>query len=264
MRLLLLWAVLTQQHAHASAADDLRAGAALDLAGRGAEARKYFASAIHAAGQPAGKLDAERAMAISYAFEGDCRGAEKYDRAAYDFLMEAGDYPSAAEVADELGRICLESGVPDIAYDWYRRGHDAGLKPEDLPDARKDLWNFRWAHARARIAARRGKPEEAAKQVAAARSILARGTNPDQEVYLPYLTGYVAFYANDYNGALGQLRNANQADPFIQCLIAQSYEKLGDLENARTWYGKAAGTMAHSVSAAFARPFSVRKLEQIH
>jgi Flp pilus assembly protein TadD len=76
--------------------------------------------------------------------------------------------------------------------------------------------------------------------------------------------GYVAFYSGDYPRALEHLRNANQNDPFIQCLIAQSYEKSGDLENARTWYGKAAGTTAHSVPAAFAQPFSVRKLQQIH
>jgi tetratricopeptide (TPR) repeat protein len=263
MLLLLLCAALAQQ-SRTSAADDLRAGVALDLAGRGAEARKYFASAIHLAAQPAAKLDAQRAMAISYAFEGDCRGAEKYDGAAYDFLIGAGDYSSAAEVANELGRICLDSGAIDAAYDWYRRGHDAGLTPENLPDARKDLWNYRWAHARARIAARRGKPEEAARYVASAKSILDKRTNPDQEIYLPYLMGYVAFYAGDYSHAQEYLRNANQSDPFIQCLIAQSYEKSGDLENARTWYGKAAGTTAHSVPAAFARPFSVRKLQRIH
>lgn len=263
MLFFLLCAAMAQQ-SRSSAADDLRAGVVLDLAGRGAEARKYFASAIHAAAQPAAKLDAERAMAISYAFDGDCRGAEKYDRAAYDFLIEARDFASAGEVADELGRICLDSGALDLAYDWYRRGHDAGLTPENLPDARKDLWNFRWAHARARIAARRGKTDEAARYVAAAKSILDKRTNPDQEVYLPYLMGYVAFYSGDYPRALEHLRNANQNDPFIQCLIAQSYEKSGDLENARTWYGKAAGTTAHSVPAAFAQPFSVRKLQQIH
>jgi tetratricopeptide (TPR) repeat protein len=264
MLLLLLCAALAQQHSQNAGVDDLRAGVSLDLAGRGAEARKHFTSAIHAAAQPTAKLDAQRAMAISYAFEGDCKGAERYDRAAYDFLIQAQNFSSAAEVADELGRICLDAGAIDIAYDWYRKGHDAGLTSQNLPDASKDLWNFRWAHARARIAARRGKPDEAAKYVAQAKSILDKGTNPDQEIYLPYLTGYVAFYAADYSRALEQLRNANQADPFIQCLIAQSYEKLGDLENARTWYGKATRTAVHSVPAAFARPFSVRKLQQIH
>jgi len=264
--MLALWllAALAQQQGQDSGADPLRAGVALDLEGRGAEARKYFARAIQSAKQPSAKLKAQRAMAISYAFEGDCRGAEKYDRAAYEFLIEAGDFSNAGEVADELGRICLEAGAVDNAYEWYRKGHDAGLMQENLPDARKDLWNFRWAHARARIAARRGKADEAAKYVAAAKSILAKATNPDQEVYFPYLAGYVAFYAGNYSAALAQLREASQSDPFIQYLIAQCYEKLGDVENARAWYGKAAGASVHSVPAAFARPFSARKLQQIH
>jgi tetratricopeptide (TPR) repeat protein len=213
---------------------------------------------------PAAKLEAQRAMAVSYAFDGDCRGAEKYDRAAYDFLIEAGDFQNAGEVADELGRICLDAGAVDIAYEWYRRGHDAGLTPENLPAARKDLWNFRWAHARARIAARRGKQDDAARYVIAAKLVLDKGTNPDQQVYFPYLTGYVAFYAGNYTGALAQLRDANQGDPFIQCLLAQCYEQLGDFGNARIWYRKAATATAHSVPVAFARPFSMQKLQQIH
>jgi hypothetical protein len=120
MLFFLLCAAMAQQ-SRTSAADDLRAGVVLDLAGRGAEARKYFASAIHAAAQPAAKLDAERAMAISYAFDGDCRGAEKYDRAAYDFLIDARDFASAGAVADELGRICLDSGALDLTMPGSRR-----------------------------------------------------------------------------------------------------------------------------------------------
>jgi tetratricopeptide (TPR) repeat protein len=263
---LLLCAVLAQQHGHDSGTDNIHAGVVLDLAGRSPEARKYFAQAIKAAKTPAEKVQAQRAMAASYAFTADCRGAENFDRAAYDFFIESGDFYNAGEVADELGRICLDSGDIDTAYERYRKGHDAGLEPENLPVARKDLWNYRWAHARARIAARRGKREEAERYVSAAKAILEMGTNPDQEIYFPYLTGYVAFYTGDYSGALANLRNANQTDPFIQCLIAQCYEKLGlgDSGNARTWYGKAASTTAHSVPAAIARPLSVLKLQQIN
>ena len=57
--------------------------------------------------------------------------------------------------------------------------------------------------------------------------ILDKGTNPEQAQFFPYLKGYVAFYAGDYKAALEQLKQANQNDPFIQCMIAQTYEKLG-------------------------------------
>jgi tetratricopeptide (TPR) repeat protein len=236
------------------------AGVVLDLMGRYPDARKYFTQAIKSAATPLERAQAQRAMTISYAFTGDCRGAEKYDRAAFDFFHASGDFYDAGEVADELGRLCLDAGELDIAYEWYRRGHDAALLEEKIAPARVDLWNFRWAHARARIAARRGKEAEAAKYVAAAKAILDKGTNPEQQAYLPLLTGYVAFYRGDYAGALAELRNANAADPFVQCLMAQCHEKLGDMGAAREYYRQAAAATAHSVPVAYARPFALGRL----
>ena len=239
------------------------AGTVLDLMGRYAEARKYFAQAIKVAPTPVDKAQANRAMAISYGFAGDCRGVEKYDRAAYEFFLTSGDFYNAGEVADELARLCLDSGDVDTAYDWYRKGHEAGLQEENISPGRVNLWNFRWAHARARIAARRGKVEDAAKYLAAAKAILEKRTNPDQQAYLPYLAGYVAFYGGDFSAALTHLQEANQGDPFIQYLMAQCYEKLGDTDNARSYYGQAAAATAHSVSAALARPYAARKLQSV-
>jgi tetratricopeptide (TPR) repeat protein len=42
----------------------------------------------------------------------------------------------------------------------------------------------------------------------------------------------VALYRGDYQTALEDLQKANQNDPFIQSLIGQTYEKLGDKEKA--------------------------------
>jgi len=237
------------------------AGVVLDLLGRYTEARAYFSQAIKSAPTPAEKAQARRALAISFGFAHDCGGAEKADRSAYKYFLEAPDFYSAGEVADEVGRLCLDAGDLDTAGEWYRKGHDAGLQETNIPQQRKDLWAFRWAHARARIAVRRGKLEDARKFVAAARTILDRGTNPEQQVYFPYLTGYVSFYSGDYAAALAELQSAVQTDPFIQCLIAQSYDKLGERAQALEYYRKAANTTAHSVPAAYARPFARARLE---
>ena len=237
------------------------AGVVLDLMGRYTQARKYFSQAIKAAPTPLEKAQAQRALAVSFGFTHDCRGAGKADRSAYEYFLDAPDFYSAGEVADEVGRFCLDAGDLDTAYAWYRKGHDAGQQEHNIPPARKDLWDFRWAHARARIAARRGNIEHARKYIAGARAILDKGTIPEQQIYFPYLTGYVAFYAGDYAAALAGLRDAAQSDPFIQCLIAQSYDKLGDREKALEYFRKAASTTAHSVPAAFARPFAKAMLE---
>jgi tetratricopeptide (TPR) repeat protein len=237
------------------------AGVVLDLLGRYAEAQKYFGQAIKAAATPLEKAQAQRAMAISFGFATDCKGVAKYDLSAYEYYLAAPDFYSAGEVADELGRLCLDAGDTGAADYWYQKGHAAGLQEGNITAAHKDLWNFRLAHARARIAARRGKADEAKKFVAAAKAILDKGTNSEQRIYFPYLTGYVAFYAGDYAAALADLQEAQQTDPFIQCLMAQSYEKLGNQAKAQEYYRLAANSTAHSVPAAFARPFARRKME---
>ena len=244
-----------------SAAANSGAGVVLDLLGRYDEARADFAQAIKFASSPAEKVKIERALAISYGFTRDCRGAEKADRSAYEYFLNQPDYYSAGEVADELGRICLESGDGNAAYLWYQKGREAGLRESAIPKEREDLWEFRWDHARARIAARRGKPDEARKFVAAAKAVLDRGRLPaDQQSFFPYLTGYVAFYAGDYQAALGDLQRAEVSDPYIDCLLAQTYEKLGDAEKARGLYRQAASATAHSVAVALARPLAMAKV----
>jgi tetratricopeptide (TPR) repeat protein len=107
-----------------------------------------------------------------------------------------------------------------------------------------------------RGAARRGNQPEARKHVAAAKAILDRGViDKSQAQFFPYLTGYVAFYTGDYQAALEDLEKANRNDPFIQCLIGQTYGKLGNKEKAMECYRKAAETTAHNPAAAYARRF---------
>lgn len=236
------------------------AGVVLDLMGRGEEARKYFARAIESAPTPQAKAGAQRAMAMSYAFEGNCRKTVEYEQQVFDSYVAAKDFFQQGETANEAARVCIDSGDLDTAYKWYKTGHDTGLREPDIKPDRVDLWEFRWEHAQARIAARRGNPAEARKHVAAAKAALDKGTNPQQAQFFPYLAGYVAFYSGEYKAALEELQKANQNDPFIQCLIAQSYEKLGDLEKAKEFYRKAAATIAHNPPAAYARPFAKKKL----
>ena len=70
----------------------------------------------------------------------------------------------------------------------------------------------------------------------------------------------MAFYAGDYKTALEELGKANQADPFIQCLMAQAYEKLGEKDKAREYYRKASTASAHNPAAAYAVPLARKKL----
>jgi tetratricopeptide (TPR) repeat protein len=199
-------------------------------------------------------------MAVSYAFAGKCDGALDYERQIFASYNNQKKYFDAGEVADEAARICLDTGDLDLASKWYRTGHDTGLKEPGIKPDRVDLWNFRWEHAQARIAAQRGDKQEAQRHVAAAKAILDKGTIPQQAQFFPYLQGYVEFYEGNYKSALAHLEKANQNDPFIQCLIGQTHEKLGDHDAAMQYFQKASMATMHNPAAAYAVPFAKKKL----
>jgi tetratricopeptide (TPR) repeat protein len=116
----------------------------------------------------------------------------------------------------------------------------------------------------ARIAAQEGKQADAQKHVAAAKSILDKGALPQQqEQFLPYLVGYLAFYGGDYKTALDEFLKANQNDPFVQCMTGRTYEKLGDKTKAIEFYKKAVTAISHNPPAPYAVPYSRRRLAQL-
>jgi Flp pilus assembly protein TadD len=236
-------------------------GIALDFTGNYAEARAQFTKAIELAATPQQKAQAQRSMAMSYAFEADCPDAAKYETPVYEMYLADKDFFDAGEVANELARVCLDAGNLAEAAKWYQTGHDVGLREPDIKPDRKDLWEFRWEHAQARIAARRGNKAEAERHIAAAKAILDRGTNPQQAQFFPYLVGYVALYTGDAGTALAELQKANQSDPFIVCLMGEAYEKLGQKEQAAAAYKKASTlSTAHNPPNAYARRLTRKKI----
>lgn len=238
------------------------AGVVLDLMGRGAEARKHFAKAIEIAPTPQAKANAQRQMAMSYAFENDCQNTVKYEQQVIDYHVTQKDFYQQGEMANEAARVCIEAGDFNTAEKWYKIGTEVGLKEPNISPDRVALWNFRLAHAQARLAARRNQKAAAQKYVAEAKSILDK--NPEmakqQAIFYPYLTGYVAYYTGDYKTALTEFLQANQNDAFIQTLIGQTYEKLGQQDKAIEYYRKASQVTSHNPPAAYARPFTRKKL----
>ena len=237
----------------------LESGIALDLKGDYSAAREHLQKAIDIA--PADQKNrALRVMAFSYAFENNAAEAEKYEKQVFDAQLAKSDFEAAAGVANELARIKLESGDIDSAEHWYQVGYDTAMRKTDMKEADKNLWVFRWSNAQARLAARRGQKDEAQKQVAAAKAAFDKANNPDQAQFMPYLTGYVAYYGGDYKTAVSDLQKANQEDPFILVLQAQAYEKMGDAAKAKEYYGKVMANNGHGPTNAFARPIARKKL----
>jgi len=235
-------------------------GVVLDLQGNYAEAQQHFTKAIEVA-PPDLKQQALRSMAFSYAFERNANKAAEFETQVFNTRMAKGDFVAAAEACNELARIYLESGDPDHAYEWYKKGYDTAARKSDLSEAAKNLWLFRWESAQARVAARRGKAEEAQQHVPAAKAALDKANNPDQARFYPYLTGYVAFYAGDYKTAIAELRKADQHDPLILALLGEACEKSGDAALAKDYYRKVLEINFHNPTNAFARPLAKKRLE---
>ena len=252
----------------------MQRAAQLDLAGSTSQARVIFQALIDSAADLAARATAQRAMAISYAFDGDCASTGKYEEVviAYWATREQAEPQNAfyqeGEMADEAARVCIDAGDLAAAERWYRRGYEDGIKEPAPPTHARSLWEYRLAHALGRLAARRGDTTEARRQIAVARRILDGDSAmaAQQERFFPYLVGYVALYTGDLATAEAQLKQAvdlrgNQRDPFLRCLLAQTLERLGRREEATAAYRQAYDlATAHNPPAAFVRPFVRRKL----
>jgi tetratricopeptide (TPR) repeat protein len=254
---------------------ELRQAASLDTDGKTAEARAIYQRLIDQATDPSAKANLQRSMAMSYAFDGDCANTVKYEEMvmAYWMTREQAEPQNAfyqeGEMADEGARVCIDAGDLATSERMYRRGYELGTREPDPKTHPKSLWDYRLAHALGRIAARRGDKAEAQRQIQAARKALDGdpAMAEQQERFFPYLVGYVALFTNDLKTAESEFTKmlglqGNQNDPFMNCLLAMTYEKMGDTDKAKELYQKAYDlATAHNPPAAFVRPFARKKIE---
>lgn len=257
-----------------SQAAAMREASQLDIAGRTTEARMIFQRLIDSAADPAAKAAAQRAMAMSYAFDGNCGRTLEYEQLVIDYgkTREAAEPQNAfyqeGEMANEGARVCIDAGDLASADKWYRLGAELGNREPEPRTHPRSLWDFRLAHALGRLAARRGDAAEARRQIALARRALDGDSAmaAQQERFFPYLTGYVALYAGDAHDAERDLARAvslrgNERDPFMVALLGMAYERLGRADDAHATYQKAYDlATAHNPPAAFVRPFVRKKL----
>jgi tetratricopeptide (TPR) repeat protein len=236
-------------------------GLALDLAGRYAEAREHFQRAL-ALAPPERRNTLLADLGTSFAFEGRADDAARFYQRAFDAQTQAGDPAAAAATANALGRVYLESGKAVKAEQWYRTGYETSRHIPHMPAAQLALWDMRWAHAQARIAARRGRRAEALRHAAVVRRELDKGGNENQQAAYPYLIGYIDFYTRHYRDALTALKRADQQDVFILGLIGQAYARLNDRTHAREYFERVLAAANHNLNMAFARPVARRYLRR--
>lgn len=229
--------------------DSLSQAAKLDLAGDYGRARKMYQSLIDDAPSPAAKAQAQRQLAISYAFSSECVSAANLENKVIQYWMtqEQADPQNAfyqeGEVSNESARICFDAGDYGAAEKYYRRGSELGLKEPEPKTHPASLWDFRLTHALARINVRRKNYAEAEKLIDRARTILDsdKAMAAQQERFYPYLLGYAGLYAmiQDGSHAAGEYNfgdaerhlleatraKGNENDPYFHWLLAELYSE---------------------------------------
>jgi hypothetical protein len=161
----------------------VREASRLDTRGRTAEARVVFQRLIDSAATPAARASAQRAMAMSFGFDGDCPNTVKYEEMviAYWKTREREEPQNAfyqqGEMANEGARVCIDVGELAMAEKYYRMGSELGLKEPEPRTHPRSLWDYRLAHALGRLAARRGDRAEAHRQIAP-RAVRSTATRP--------------------------------------------------------------------------------------
>jgi hypothetical protein len=121
---------------------EMAQGSRLDQEGRSKEAKAAFQKAIDNAATPAATSEAQRRMAISYAFDGDCKNAVKYEEMVIAYWQsQEKEAPGSAfyqqgEIANQAARICIDSDDLTEAERMYldRGGTDVPPRPGTRPE----------------------------------------------------------------------------------------------------------------------------------
>lgn len=230
-------------------------GVLLNLKGQYPEARIHLQRAVEVAPTPIVRHQAMAAVALSYAFERRLDEVQK----AYEALRRQqqidGDLGGAAASARSLGRILLETGDIEGGRKWYELGYQEWKPQPTQPESERLLWEMRWRHMQARVAAREGRIDDARRLLTELEHLMARRgkTAEDNDMYR-WVAGYVAFYAKEYDAAITQFTQGNLDDPFILDMIGRAYEAKGDPANAREYYQRVVQSNVHNLQSAIARP----------
>ncbi len=235
-------------------------GRILVVEGQIAEGRQHLEKAI-AAASDSQRNSALSTLAIAYVFDANTGAAAKYYQQVFESQRTAGAMSPAANAANALARVLLETGDLDGAEKWYRTGYETSKAIQNVPPEEADLWEMRWRHAQGRLAARRRQFDVARTHVAAVDALVAKGTLPEnQRTFAPQLAGYVAFYQERYDEAIAALAQADQRDPFVLGLLAQAHERKKDTVRARALYAEVLARPGFSLQMALMRPLAARRL----
>ena len=205
-------------------------------------------------------------VTFSHLYEGSVDKALESLRTYLDEYKAGGLDQQFPEVFiwNAMARINLENGRLAEAMKNYEKGYES-VPGSNLPEDQKQTWLGRLHHGKARTLAKMGKHEEAWAEAETIKHMIEQGGEGAKQ-YWPayhYLAGYVKIEAGEYAQALEHLKQADPNNPFDTMLLARTYEKLGQKDDAKKAYQRVVDSQWPGIERPLVYPEAKRKLKSL-
>jgi tetratricopeptide (TPR) repeat protein len=231
-----------------------------------AKAREYYGKAVSMAPKTAIPFPSIFGTVSSYVYEGNYDAAIKRMaafREEYEKSPNASQFPPVF-IWNSLARLHLESGKPEIAFDYYQKGYASIPATVTMSENDKKAWYGRMHHGMGRSLAKMGKHDEAWKHADTIKGMIEAGGEEGKQFWpaYHYMAGYLKLEAGDYKAAVEHLKQSDIAnDDFHRLLLARAYEKAGDRENAMKTYQSIVDSRALGIERALSYGEAKKKVK---
>jgi tetratricopeptide (TPR) repeat protein len=230
-------AIASYRKALAARADFVNArfgiATALDLSGRGAEARKEIDHVLAHARDDGDRRGALFARTVSWVAEGNFAEAQRELERQYALGEKIADELAMAGDLVLMGNLALETGKPAEAGKRFRRALELVEAAPDVAAENKANQRRFGLLADARVALAQG-------DVAGARALAARfaretasSGNVFQKRLAHEIAGQVALAEKRWDDAVAELGQASQLDPYNRYRLSLAWAGKGDAAKAR-------------------------------
>ena len=225
----------------------------LNLKGQHKAARQQLDSLYTMARNDGERRAAHFARAVSYVDEGAMAKAVREIEMQYALAEKISDAAAMSGDLIVIGNILLEWGKPDQAAAKYGMALEV-VKKSDLSEEVKANTELNLLYNVARVALKKGDFAEAGAKAKQYLKGVETIRNPNQIRLAHELAGMIALEQKDYDGAIGELNQASQLNPYNHYRMALAYKGMGDIDKAKEFCRKAANFNAlNNINYAFIR-----------
>jgi len=203
----------------------------LNLQGKHEDARAELEKMYEGARTDGERRAARFAAVVSYVDEGRLDKAVEAMWAVHSIAKKNGNTIQMAQDLNVIAFLQLEAGKSREAQANYEKS--VAMRVEaDIPESAKEQAERDRHSNGARVALKKGDLETARAEAEKFRALAEPTANPNQIRLYHELAGMIALAEKNYEGAIKELQQANQQNPYNLYRLAVAYQGTGDKENS--------------------------------